>query len=95
MMINYNDPDYVHWGYLQHYTTGISVIDDGVRQLTAFVDADPAYRDGLLDYFRRACLRGGQTPHLLEEAFAWHVNFRDHGTMQPATHTAANEALAA
>jgi hypothetical protein len=45
MMINYNDPDYVHWGYLQHYTTGISVIDDGVRQLTAFVDADPAYRD--------------------------------------------------
>jgi hypothetical protein len=45
MMINYNDPDYVHWGYLQHYTTGISVIDDGVKQLAAFVDADPGYRD--------------------------------------------------
>jgi succinyl-CoA:acetate CoA-transferase len=57
--------------------------------------ADPAYRDGLLDYFRRACVRGGQTPHLLEEAFAWHVNYREHGTMQPAPHAAANEALAA
>ena len=45
LMINYNDPDYVHWGYLQHYTTAISVIDDGVKQLTSFVNADPEYRD--------------------------------------------------
>ena len=45
LMVNYNDPDYVHWGYLQHYTGGISVIDDGVRQLVAAVEADPEYRD--------------------------------------------------
>jgi hypothetical protein len=44
LMINYNDPDYVHWGYLQHYTTGITVIDDGLRQLVEFVDSDEAYR---------------------------------------------------
>ncbi|CAG2135143.1 Succinyl-CoA:coenzyme A transferase [Cupriavidus campinensis] len=51
--------------------------------------ADPAYRDGLLDYFRRAQTRGGQTPHLLEEAFAWHINYREHGTMLPAPRAAA------
>jgi len=45
LMINYNDPDYVHWGYLQHYTTGIAVIDDGLKQLVSFVDADAEYRD--------------------------------------------------
>jgi len=45
MMINYNDPDYVHWGYMSHYTRGISVMDEGVRQLVATVEADPEYRD--------------------------------------------------
>ena len=29
MMINYNDPDYVHWGNMTHYTEGIKVIDQG------------------------------------------------------------------
>ncbi|WP_108397262.1 acetyl-CoA hydrolase/transferase family protein [Devosia submarina] len=32
----------------------------------------PDYREQLRDYFDRACLRGGHTPHLLEEAFSWH-----------------------
>lgn len=45
MMINYNDSDYVHWGYMSHYTRGISVMDEGVRQLVATVEADPEYRD--------------------------------------------------
>jgi len=44
MMINYNDPDYVHWGYMSHYTRGISVIDEGLRQLVAAVEADEEYR---------------------------------------------------
>lgn len=43
LMINYNDPDYVHWGHLQHYTTGISVIDQGLQQLTAAVERDEFY----------------------------------------------------
>ena len=30
----------------------------------------PSYREALQDYFDRACERGGQTPHLLEEAFS-------------------------
>jgi len=45
LMINYNDPDYVHWGNASHYTRGISVIDQGLRQLVDAVEADEEYRD--------------------------------------------------
>ncbi|WP_374833232.1 acetyl-CoA hydrolase/transferase family protein [Paenochrobactrum pullorum] len=44
--------------------------------------AHPDYREQLNDYFDRACARGGHTPHLLEEAFSWHLNRRQNGTMQ-------------
>ncbi|MFA7680576.1 MAG: succinate CoA transferase [Pigmentiphaga sp.] len=46
------------------------------------------YRDALLDYFHRACLRGGQTPHLLEEAFGWHQRFQQTGSMRVQRETA-------
>ncbi|WP_028007918.1 acetyl-CoA hydrolase/transferase family protein [Solimonas flava] len=42
----------------------------------------PLYRDALRDYFRAACQRGGNTPHILEEAIAWHTRYRDTGTMR-------------
>jgi hypothetical protein len=45
LMINYNDPDYVHWGNLTHYTRGIAVIDQGLQALVNAVEADPGYRD--------------------------------------------------
>lgn len=45
MMVNYNDPDYVHWGYMSHYTRGISVMDEGLRQIVATVEADEEYRE--------------------------------------------------
>jgi hypothetical protein len=45
MMINYQDPDYVHWGPRQFYTRAISVIDEGVRELHTAVQADEQYRD--------------------------------------------------
>jgi hypothetical protein len=44
-MVNYNDPDYVHWGNMTHYTRGIAIIDEGLRQLVATVEADEQYRD--------------------------------------------------
>ena len=45
--------------------------------------AHPDYRDELLSYFERACAeRGGQTPHILEEAFAMHTRLRETGSMQ-------------
>ncbi|KGT46407.1 acetyl-CoA hydrolase/transferase family protein [Acinetobacter sp. HR7] len=47
--------------------------------------AHPDYRDALNDYFERACARGGQTPHLLEEALSWHANFEKTGSMHKTT----------
>jgi succinyl-CoA:acetate CoA-transferase len=43
--------------------------------------ADPLYRDELRDYVKRAHVYGGQTPHVLEDALAWHVRYRDERTM--------------
>lgn len=44
----------------------------------------PSYRDALRDYFERACRRGGQTSHLLEEAFSWHQRYNETDTMRLA-----------
>ncbi len=45
MMINYQDPDYVHWGNPYFYTRAISIIDDGIREIYNAVQADEEYRD--------------------------------------------------
>ena len=44
MMINYNDPDYVHWGNPLHYTRGVGIIDDGLRRIVNAVESDEEYR---------------------------------------------------
>ncbi|MNZ31063.1 Succinyl-CoA:coenzyme A transferase [compost metagenome] len=41
----------------------------------------PDYRAALNDYFDRACLRGGHTPHILREALSWHENLEESGRM--------------
>lgn len=43
--------------------------------------AHPDYKKSLMDYYNQACIRGGHTPHLLEDAFAFHKNLKDHGHM--------------
>jgi len=45
--------------------------------------AHPDFRPGLREYFRRALQLspGKQTPHLLEEAFSWHVRYLRTGHM--------------
>jgi hypothetical protein len=48
LMVNYQDCDYVHWGNLTHYTRSISIMDDGLKQLVAAVEADPEYRDNTI-----------------------------------------------
>jgi phosphoglycerol transferase MdoB-like AlkP superfamily enzyme len=48
IMVNYNDPDYVHWGNLTHYTRGIAIIDEGIKQILAAVEADEHYRDNTI-----------------------------------------------
>ncbi len=45
MMVNYNDCDYVHWGYLSHYTRGIQIMDEGLQRIVEAVEADPEYRE--------------------------------------------------
>ena len=45
--------------------------------------AEP-YRQMLKDYVAQANQRGGQTPHILEQAFAWHTRFRETGSMLAA-----------
>ncbi len=44
--------------------------------------AHPDYKDELADYFDRACLRGGHTPHILEEAFKFHTRHTATGSMK-------------
>src|SRR5262249_35879841 len=45
VMINYQDPDYVHWGPAHFYTRAVSVIDEGVREIYHAAQADELYRD--------------------------------------------------
>src|SRR5262249_1694878 len=40
LMINYQDPDYVHWGNPNFYTRTVSIIDDGIRQIYEACQAD-------------------------------------------------------
>lgn len=41
------------------------------------------YKEEMQSYFNRACVeRGGQTPHILEEAFNWHTSLRETGSMK-------------
>lgn len=47
--------------------------------------AHPMYRDQLREYYQEALTRGGQTPHVLEKAFSWHINFAKNGTMLEKT----------
>ncbi|PTX48719.1 succinyl-CoA:acetate CoA-transferase [Melghirimyces profundicolus] len=42
----------------------------------------PFYKDALRDYFQRASVQGGHTPHLLEEALSWHRQFKEAGDMR-------------
>lgn len=45
----------------------------------------PDYRPHLLDYFQRACLQGGHTPHLLNEALSWQARLIETGSMKIKT----------
>ena len=49
----------------------------------------PDYRDALRDYVRRAKMRGGHTPHVLEEALSWHTRLRETGSMKMTAKAAA------
>ncbi len=43
--------------------------------------AHPMYRPQLREYYEEAVTRGGHTPHVLEKALSWHIDFAKNGTM--------------
>ncbi len=74
MMINYNDPDYVHWGNPSHYTRGISTIDQGIQELMTAVEADEHYRGNTVFVIVPDC--GRDSNRALAVPFQHHFNSR-------------------
>ena len=44
LMVNYTDCDYVHWGNMSHYTRAVAIMDEGIKQIVAAVEANEEYR---------------------------------------------------
>ncbi|MEM1067049.1 MAG: hypothetical protein AAGJ74_16225 [Pseudomonadota bacterium] len=74
MMVNYQDPDYVHWGNPSHYTRAIQVIDEGLQRLVEVVEADPFYRDNTVFVVSPDCGRDDNA--LMGVPFQHHFNSR-------------------
>lgn len=72
MMVNYQDPDYVHWGNASHYTRAISVIDDGIRQVMQAIDQDDHYRNNTLVVITPDC--GRDANPLMSVPYQHHFN---------------------
>lgn len=73
-MINYQDPDYVHWGNASHYTRAIAAIDRDLQRLVAAADTNPAYRDRTVFVVVPDC--GRDANPLLSVPFQHHFNSR-------------------
>ncbi len=74
MMINYQDPDYVHWGNASHYTRAIAIIDDGLRQLVSAADTSDHYRGRTVFVILPDC--GRDANPLMDVPFQHHFNTR-------------------
>jgi hypothetical protein len=74
LMVNYQDPDYVHWGNPSHYTRAIAIIDEGLQRLVTAADADPFYRDNTVFVITPDC--GRDANPLAEVPFQHHFNSR-------------------
>jgi hypothetical protein len=72
MMVNFQDPDYVHWGNASHYTRAISIIDKGLERIVDFADNDPFYRDNTIFVVVPDC--GRDTNGLMNLPFQHHFN---------------------
>jgi len=84
-----------HVDHTEH-DTDIIVTENGLADLRGLAPREraklivgncthPDYKDALLDYYNRALLRGGHTPHILEEAFSWHSQLQQTGSMSMIT----------
>ncbi|MGI9352968.1 MAG: hypothetical protein ACR2O3_15505 [Rhizobiaceae bacterium] len=74
LMINYQDPDYVHWGNASHYSRAIAIIDEGISQIVKATDSDPYYRGRTVFVITPDC--GRDANPLLNIEFQHHFNTR-------------------
>lgn len=74
MLVNYQDPDYVHWGNASHYTRAIAIIDDGIRQIVDAANADPHYRGNTVFIVTPDC--GRDDNPLMRIPYQHHFNSR-------------------
>jgi len=72
MMINYQDPDYVHWGNASHYSRAIAAIDNALKRLVAAVETAPDYRDRTVFVIVPDC--GRDANPLMRVPFQHHFN---------------------
>jgi hypothetical protein len=75
MMINYQDPDYVHWGPRAFYTRAISIIDEGVREIYTAVQNAEAYRDNTVFVIVPDC--GRDSNRCMPVPYQHHFNAHD------------------
>src|SRR5438105_11041401 len=73
-MINYQDPDYVHWGNPHFYTRAISIIDEGIRQIYETVQADEEYRNNTVFLVVPDC--GRDNNRCMSVTYQHHFNSR-------------------
>jgi hypothetical protein len=74
MLVNYQDPDYVHWGNASHYTRAIAIIDDGIRQIVEAAAIDPNYRANTVFIVTPDCGRDDNA--LMKVPYQHHFNSR-------------------
>lgn len=74
LMINYQDPDYVHWGNSMVYTRSIAIIDEGIRQIHDVIRADEEYRDNTVVLLVPDC--GRDNNRCMAVPFQHHFNSR-------------------
>jgi len=72
LMVNYQDPDYVHWGNPAFYTRAIGVIDEGLRTLWMAAQADPFYAGRTVFVVSPDC--GRDANPLMDVPFQHHFN---------------------
>ncbi|MCI2398783.1 hypothetical protein [Aliiroseovarius subalbicans] len=74
IMVNYQDPDYVHWGNASHYTRAIQVIDEGLQRIVRLADADDFYAGNTIFAIVPDC--GRDANDLVSLPFQHHFNTR-------------------
>ena len=74
LMINYQDPDYVHWGNASHYTRAISIIDQEIQRLVEYTSRAPAYSGRTVFVITPDC--GRDSNPLMKVPFQHHFNSR-------------------